>query len=72
MSLRQSEIQKVSRAFVGRLTEAVSYTAKWLKSSLEKVFLARPVLLLHSNPAVLKTSYFYSPRIREKPSEKGF
>src|SRR5215216_3029505 len=34
VSLRQSEMQKVPRAFVERLTDAVSYSAKWLKSSL--------------------------------------
>jgi hypothetical protein len=36
-SLRQTDMQKVPRAFVEGLTEAVSYTAKWLKSSSETV-----------------------------------
>jgi hypothetical protein len=31
--LRQTDTQKVPRAFVERLTDAVCYTAKWLKSS---------------------------------------
>jgi hypothetical protein len=35
VSLRRTDMQKVPRAFVEGLTEAVSYTAKWLKSSLE-------------------------------------
>ena len=36
VSMRQSDMQKVPRAFVVEgLTEAVSYTAKWLKSSSE-------------------------------------
>jgi hypothetical protein len=31
--LRESDTAKVLRAFVERLTDAVCYSAKWLKSS---------------------------------------
>ena len=33
----ETDTQKVLRAFVRRLTDAVCYTAKWLKSGLEKM-----------------------------------
>ena len=33
----ETDMQKVPRAFVEGLTEAVSYTANWLKSSLLKL-----------------------------------
>jgi hypothetical protein len=36
-SLRESDTAKAPSAFAERLTDAVSYTAKWLKSSLEKL-----------------------------------
>jgi hypothetical protein len=31
--LRETDTQKVPRAFIEHLTDAVCYTAKWLKSS---------------------------------------
>jgi EAL domain-containing protein (putative c-di-GMP-specific phosphodiesterase class I) len=43
VSLRQTDRQKVPRALVEGLTDAVSYTAKWLKSSLGPKVIAQGV-----------------------------
>jgi hypothetical protein len=56
--LRQTDMQKVPGAFIEGLTEAVPYTAKWLKSSSEPVWQVRgldteepSLLLLHGTQA---------------------
>ena len=64
MSLRQTDMQKVPRAFYEGVTEAVSYTAKWLKSSLERNF---SEIRFRQLPRLLKKSLSARSAVQKRP-----